>query len=149
VRSVISALAGLTLVACAAHMVSNPNSAYAPVNAAEHGGEVRYKSNGLLAGKRRENAYKQMYAACSAAYRIDGESDHPGATYTFVNSQTNSAATGTATTTYDVGSATTNASAVGQSNTTGSVITVRSEYRYIHFTCVPGAPAVAADSGKR
>lgn len=78
-----------------------------------------------------------MYAACNGLYRIDGESDHPGATYTFVNSETNSTATGTATTTYGLGGSTTNASAVGQSNTPGSVTTVHTEYRYIHFTCVP------------
>jgi len=132
----VAVLATAALSACAAHMVSNPNAAYAPVNAAEHGGEIRYRSSGLLASKRREDAYKQMYAACGGSYRIDGESDRAGAKYTFVNSQTNASASGTANTTYNLGGSTTNAQATGQSNTSAEVTTVQSEYRYIHFTCV-------------
>jgi hypothetical protein len=139
----------LILSACGAHMVSNPSpeaNPYGPVNLAEQGGEIRYKSSGVLSDERRKSAYKQMYEACKGSYRIDGESDHPGARYTIVNSQTNGSATGSATTHYYPGGATSYGSAQGQSSTTGTAVTIQTEYRYIHFTCVPKVPAAPADS---
>lgn len=152
-RSLFGALIPLVLGACAAHMVSNPSAinSYGPVNAAERGGEIKYKATGALALARRQDAYKQMYQACSGSYRIDGESEKPGATYTFSNSHTNATASGVATTTYQPGGSTTHGTASGESNTTASAVTVQSEYRYIHFTCVPvTVPATApiADSAK-
>ena len=138
----------LVLLGCAAHMVSNPSAinSYGPVNAAERGGEIKYKASGALASTRRQDAYKQMYQACNGSYRIDGESEKPGATYTFSNSHTNATASGVATTTYQPSGSTTYGTASGESNTTASAVTVQSEYRYIDFTCVPAPAKTAADS---
>jgi hypothetical protein len=60
-------------------MVSSPGatstSAYAPINEASRGGIVKYLNEGAdyVRKQRREDAYKQMHAACSGKYRIDAE----------------------------------------------------------------------------
>lgn len=68
-----------TLSACAAQMVSSPgttsSSPFAPVNEASRGGVIKYLNDGaeFVKKQRREDAYKQMHAACNGKYRIDAE----------------------------------------------------------------------------
>lgn len=60
-----------------AHMVSEPGGGvhdpYGPVNHASRGGLIKYRNRGLGADKRKHDAYRQMFNACSGYYRIDAE----------------------------------------------------------------------------
>lgn len=77
-RSIITLLlAGiLSLTGCAAHMVVNPgaqsNSPYAPVNEDTRPGIIKYLNADArpVREARRNDAYHQMYEACSGKYRI-------------------------------------------------------------------------------
>lgn len=66
---------------CGASMVNAPGaggSAFAPVNEGSRPGVVSYLNQGasFVVKARREDAYKQMFAACHGVYRIDGEGPH-------------------------------------------------------------------------
>lgn len=69
----------IAITACSAQMVSLPgatsSSPYAPVNEESRLGMVKYLNTGAdnVIQQRREDAYKQMYAACNGKYRIDAE----------------------------------------------------------------------------
>lgn len=72
---------GLLTGCTSATMVSSPTSgsAYAPVNEGARSGLVKYLNEGadFVRNQRREDAYKQMYAACSGRYRIEAEGSNP------------------------------------------------------------------------
>ncbi len=81
----ISALLGilgvsLMIAGCSASMVSGPGSGgtgspYAPVNEIGRPGLIKYLNQGAgsVVAKRREDAYRQMHAACQGPYLIDAE----------------------------------------------------------------------------
>jgi len=58
-------------------MVSKPgeNSQYGPTNEKTRPGIVKYLNNGadFVIKQRREDAYKQMHAACNGKYKMLGE----------------------------------------------------------------------------
>jgi len=64
-----------------ADMVSSPysGSAYAPSNEGSRAGVVKYLNDGaaFVRKQRRDDAYKQMFAACNGHYRIDAEGSSP------------------------------------------------------------------------
>lgn len=66
----------IALSGCSAGMVvkpgTNSNSPFAPVNEGERPGIVRYLNEGAQFVKeaRRNDAYRQMYDACSGKYKI-------------------------------------------------------------------------------
>jgi hypothetical protein len=74
-------LLALGPAACTATMVNLPGgaekpSAFAPVNeTAPTAGLIKWSANGTSAAlkARRQDAYRQMFAACKGSYRIDGE----------------------------------------------------------------------------
>ena len=67
-------LISVILVGCSATMVKEPgsNSPYAPMNADELTGIVKYLNQGAssVVRARREDAYEKMYAACKGYYEI-------------------------------------------------------------------------------
>lgn len=78
IPSVFIAALTLSLVGCAAQMVSAPGSGaspYAPVNEASRGGMIRFLNAGAesVRKQRREDAYRQMSLACNGKYRLDSE----------------------------------------------------------------------------
>lgn len=78
-RSIFIVIVTIALSACSADMVSSPGAAssspYAPINEASRFGVIKYLNQGADAviRQRREDAYRQMYSACSGKYRIDAE----------------------------------------------------------------------------
>ena len=79
-RIIKTAVLVVGVSSCSARMVNAPGqssapSPYAPVNERSRGGVVRYLNQGLspFIRSRREDAYRQMYEACSGTYRIDAE----------------------------------------------------------------------------
>ncbi len=79
IRILYTATIIAALSACAAQLVSPPgaesSTPYAPVNERSRGGVVKYLNEGadFVIEKRRNDAYKKMYAACNGKYRIDAE----------------------------------------------------------------------------
>ncbi|MGY3255336.1 hypothetical protein SAMN05660489_02374 [Pseudomonas sp. LAMO17WK12:I10] len=73
----LAGIAGCT----GAQMVSSPDSgaAYAPVNEGTRLGVIKYLNDGAdtVRKMRREDAYKQMHAACKGRYRIESEGSNP------------------------------------------------------------------------
>lgn len=119
------ALLLLLLSGCAAQMMQTSGSRYAPVNE-RPGGRVRYLAMGIapVQQARREDAYRQMYDACSGRYRIVSE--------------------------YSDGSVTASsgqASAYGNS-AYGSGVSSTGSWRYIDFECVQAAPKQYESSWK-
>ncbi|WP_414928236.1 hypothetical protein [Pseudomonas sp. IT-P74] len=78
IKSFFFVISIASLAGCmSAEMVSSPNSgsAYAPVNESSRSGIVKYLNDGadIVRKQRREDAYKQMHAACGGRYNIDAE----------------------------------------------------------------------------
>jgi hypothetical protein len=69
----------LLLVGCRAHMVALPAGAtgnyYEPSNEPGHGGIIKYRTGDVpsVVLARRQDAYWQMFGACSGPYQIDSE----------------------------------------------------------------------------
>ena len=138
----------MATVACGATMVSKPagaNNQYAPVNDAQRGGVIKYRSDDAswMQDKRRQDAYKQMYEACSGAYRIDQEEDvvdgTVSSTTTNAKSKTATNASGGSSTVYYPNGKYSDAGANKTTETDRSVTTTTSSHQVhwwvIHFSC--------------
>jgi hypothetical protein len=84
-RIAIVAAVAAAVAACGAQMNARPSSAeqpsrYGPVSQPDSEGEVQYPLGGLdsIVAGRREDAYKQMFAACNGSYSITHEEDKEG-----------------------------------------------------------------------
>lgn len=70
----------ITLAGCTTAQMVSPvgaasSAAYAPVNESVRSGLIKFLNDGadFVVQQRREDAYKQMHAACNGKYKIDAE----------------------------------------------------------------------------